>query len=76
MHRNAYFIVVKKNPTIHVNAFADNLKWISVLEAICNGPVHDYAARVHCALDLEVQLISLVFVTKQEDTKKDESKIY
>lgn len=32
--------------------------------------------RVHCALDLEVQLISLVFVTKQEDTKKDESEIY
>lgn len=32
--------------------------------------------RVHCALDLEVQLISLVFVTKQEDTKKDESKLY
>lgn len=26
--------------------------------------------RVHCALDLEVQLISSVFVTKQEDTKK------
>lgn len=32
--------------------------------------------RVHCALDLEVQLISSVFVTKQEDTKKDESKLY
>lgn len=32
--------------------------------------------RVHCELDLEVQLISSVFVTKQEDTKKDESKLY
>lgn len=42
MYRNVYFIVVKKNFIIYVNVFVDNLKWISVLEVICNGFVYDY----------------------------------